>query len=141
MNKLKKRNKEGNNSSSIYLCTFEGIVCAVKMWPPNQNQQEQMKSSLQIFTIKSLCECESVVRYIYSDTDKNGHKCLFMEYMNQGTVAQLITSRKGAKGGPSSFSPQEILHYSIPIASALKFMHKFSTVIVHQDIQVLSCLF
>jgi serine/threonine protein kinase len=104
------------------------------MWPPNQTQQEQMKSSLQIFTIKSLCECDSIVRYIYSDTDKNGNKCLFMEYMNQGTVANLINLRQTSK--VASFTPQEIIHYALPIAQALEFMHKFSTVIVHQDIQV-----
>ena len=135
MNKLRKRNKD-NNNSAIYLCTFEGIVCVVKMWPPNQSQQEQMKSSLQIFTMKSLCECDHVVRYIYSDTDKNGNKCLFMEYMNKGTVANLINDRKSANAGnPFYFSASDILLYTIPIAKALKFMHKFSTVIVHQDIQ------
>jgi len=132
MNKLKKSSKEKSNSS-IYLCTFERIVCVVKMWPPNQTQQEQMKSSLQTFTIKSLCECDSIVRYIYSDTDKNGNKCLFMEYMNQGTVANLINLRQASK--ITSFTPQEIIHYAMPIAQALEFMHKFSTVIVHQDIQ------
>lgn len=141
MNKLRKKNKD-STQSALYLCTFERIVCVVKMWPPNQSQQEQINSSLQIFTMKSLCECDHVVRYIYSDTDKNGNKCLFMEYMNKGTVSQLITERKTAQGGnPSHFTPQEILTYSLPIAKALRFMHKFSTVIVHQDIQVCSGTF
>ena len=137
MNKLRQRHVDTSGAnSSIYLCTFERIVCVVKMWPPNQNQQTQMKSSLQIFTMKSLCECDHVVRYIFSDTDKNGNKCLFMEYMNKGTVAQVLSDRKVAKAGqPFPFTPEEVLHYALPIASALKFMHKFSTVIVHQDIQ------
>ena len=136
MNKLRKKHKD-NSSSALYLCTFERIVCVVKMWTPNQSQNEQMKSSLQTFTMKSLCECDHVVRYIYSDTDKNGNKCLFMEYMNKGTVSQLISDRKIARSGnPLPFTFSEVLTYSLPIARALKFMHKFSTVIVHQDIQV-----
>jgi len=135
MNKLRKRTKD-NSNTSLYLCTFERIVCVVKMWPPNLTQQAQSKCSWQTFAMKSLCECDHVVRYIYSDTDRNGNKCLFMEYMNKGTVAQVLADRKTAQaGGAMYFTPHEILHYALPVALALKFMHKFSTVMVHRDIQ------
>jgi serine/threonine protein kinase len=132
MNKLKKASKEKVNESSTYLCTFERIVCVAKVWPPTMSQQDQMHANLQIFTIKSLCECDHVVRYIYSDTDKNGNKCLFMEHMNQGTVGNLINTKSASK---STFSGKQVLHYTLPIASALAFMHKCSPVIAHQDIQ------
>ena len=136
MNRLRKGHKDLN--CSLYLCTFERIVCVVKMWAPNLSQNLQMKACLQIFTLKSLCECNYIVRYIYSDTDKNGNKCLFMEYMNKGNVSQIINERSITRSSkPIPFNLQEILFYSIPVAKALKFMHSLSSVVVHQDIQVI----
>lgn len=100
------------------------VVKEVRM--ANLKPQEKLDAKKEVDVLHALNH-PNIVRYIES-FQENGRLYIVMEYADGGDLSQLI-SRQGRK----LLSEQDVMHYFIQIALALKYMHDRK--ILHRDLK------
>lgn len=123
---LKTLGEGGYGKALLAIRRQDRSKCVIKeILLKNLKPKEISDAKKEVEILKAL-DSPFIVKYIDSFED-NGKLCIVMEYADGGDLNMKITQRK------VPFSEDEVLHYFIQIALALKCMHDRK--ILHRDIK------